>query len=191
MLAASWLCRFSASLVVSGGVALAIPAHAEIEKFMNQCDGKLCPFFRASITLPDGWVEDKEASDYFKVQMLLPKGVEFEKAPAKIYVLVRLNRDKKPVSTFIPDTLKDWKERAKNAKVIKLDDLPRAGGKPAFLRYQFDANSLKEQGHELTAATSDMDKDGNEFVVMVMLSADTVEARKAAEPAYLAILGKY
>ena len=170
----------------------ALPARAEIEKILNHCPDqqKLCPFFRASVTVPDGWVEDKEASEYFKVVMLLPKGVNFEKAPAKIYVLARYNRDKRPIVEFLPESIDDWKSRAKNGRIAKLDDLPRPGKAP-FLRRSFEAPKLAEQGHELLAMTSDGDKDGNEFVVSVMLSANSRDALKAAEPAYLAILGKY
>jgi hypothetical protein len=39
--------------------------------------------------------------------------------------------------------------------------------------------------------TSDGDKDGNEFVVTITLSADSKAALEAAQPAYLAILNKY
>jgi hypothetical protein len=169
---------------------LAAPARAEVEKFMNQCDGKLCPFFRASVTVPDGWAEDKEATDYFKAVMLLPKGLDFEKAPAKIYALVRFNRNKQPVSDFPLDSFNDWKNRAKDGQISKLADLPRAGKAP-FVRHQFETKSLKEQGYELQAVTSDSDKDGNAFIVTITLSANSAAALKEAEPAYMAILGKY
>jgi len=181
--------RFPAALFFTGVLALS-PAKADIEIFMRQCEGKLCAVFRASITIPDGWVEDKEASDYFKAQMLLPKGVDFEKAPAKIYAVVRYNRAKQPISDFLPDTIKDWKSRAKDAKINKLDDLAR-GGKPPFVRHTFEARSLNEQGYEVQAVTSDGDKDGNEFVVTITLSANSKAALEAAQPAYLAILSKY
>ena len=181
--------RFGAALVFAG-LLTASASRAEIEKFMQQCDRKLCPLFRASITIPEGWVEHKEASNYFKAQMLLPKGLDFEKAPAKIYTVVRYNRDKKPISDFLPESIKDWKSRAKDATISKLDDLPR-GDKPAFLRHTFEAHSLKEQGYELQAVTSDGDKDGNQFVVTFMLSANSKAALKDAEPAILAILSKY
>ena len=183
------VCRLIATAIIIASTA--IPATAEIEKFMNQCDGKLCAFFRVSITVPDGWVEDKEATDYFKVQMLLPKNVEFDKAPAKIYAMARYNRNKQPISDFLPDIIKDWRSRAKDAKIARLEDLPRGNGAAAFVRRQFEARSLKEQGYELQAVTTDSDKDGNEFIVTITLSADSSNALKSAEPAYLAILGKY
>ena len=182
--------RIAAAVALIGLFTVA-PARAEVEKFMQQCDGKLCAFFRTSVTIPGGWVEDKEATDYFKVQMLLPEGVEFDKAPAKIYAIARFNRDKKPVADFIPAYIDDWKSRAKDGTIVRLDDLQRTDGMRAFVRYQFDARSLKEQGYELVAVTKDADKDGNEFIVTITLSADSLDARKAAEPAYMAILGKY
>ena len=183
--------RRLAPIFAFAGFLLALPAHAEIEKFMNPCDNKICAFFRASITLPDGWVEDKESTEYFNSQFLLPKGVEFDAAPAKIYVAVRYNRNKQPIADFIPDAIADWKKRAKDAKITRLEDLSRGDGKPAFERRRFEAKSLKEQGYELQSVTTDGDKDGNEFVVTITLSANSRKALEAAEPAYLAILRKY
>jgi hypothetical protein len=133
--------RFCATLILMGLLGAA-PAKADIEKFMRQCDGKLCASFRASITIPDGWIEDKEATSYFNAQVLLPKGLDFEKAPAKIYAVVRYNRDKLPISDFLPDRVKDWKSRAKDARINKLDDLAR-GDKPPFLRHDSKA-ALKD-----------------------------------------------
>jgi len=182
--------RVGAALVFAS-VFAAAPATAEIAKFMNPCDGKMCAFFRASIVTPDGWVEDKDSTKYFNAQFLLPKGVDFDKAQAKIYVVVRYNRDRQPISDFIPDAIADWQSRAQDAKITKLDDLPRGDGKPVFERHAFEAPSLKEQGYELQAVTTDDDKDGNQFVVTITASANSLEALKAAEPSYLAILAKY
>jgi hypothetical protein len=181
-------------LVCAGGLfagLMATPARATVEKIMNQCHGKLCPFFRASIVIPDGWVEDEDATRYFNSQFLLPKGVEFEKAPAKIYVAIKYNRKKQPISDFMPDNIAGWRSRAKDAKIVDLDDLSRGDGKPVFVRHQFEAARLHEQGYELQAVTTDGDNDGNEFIVTITLSANSREAQKAAEPAYLAILSKY
>lgn len=181
-------------LVCAGGLfagLMATPARATIEKIMNQCHGKLCPFFRASIVIPDGWVEDKDATRYFNSQFLLPKGIDFEKAGAKIYVAVKYNRKKQPISDFMPENIADWRSRAKDAKITDLDELSRGDRKPAFVRHRFEAGRLREQGYELQAVTTDSDNDGNEFIVTITLSANSREAEKAAEPAYLAILSKY
>jgi hypothetical protein len=187
--------RFAAVAVFIGLFSVA-PAQAEISKFIKPCGTqdqkvKLCPSFRASITIPDGWVQDKEASAYFDAQFLLPQGVEFGKAPAKIYVVVAFNREKKPLADFLPDGLADWKGRAKDGNITELADFQRSDGKPAFVRRQFEGRSLKEQGYEFQSVTTDDDKDGNQFIVTITLSADSPEAFKAATPAYLAILSKY
>lgn len=185
------LCRRLSAIFGLIGLLGAAPAHAEIEKFMHLCDQKMCAFFRASITLPDGWVEDQEATKYFNSQFLLPKGVEFDAAPAKIYVVVRYNRNKQPISDFTPDAISDWRSRAKDARITRLEDLPRGDGKPVFERRQFEAKSLKEQGYELQSVTTDRDNDGNEFIVTITLSANSRKALQSAEPAYQAILRKY
>ena len=181
---------FCAVGLVAGLIATA-PAGATIEKIMNQCNGKLCPFFRASIVIPDGWIEDRDATRYFNSQFLLPKGIEFERAVAKIYVAVKYNRKKQPISDFMPENIAYWQSLAKDAKITDLDDLPRGDGKVAFVRHQFESRSLHEQGYELQAVTTDSDDDGNEFLVTITLSANSQKDLKAAEPAYLAILGKY
>ena len=184
------LVLFCAVGLVAGLIATA-PAGATIEKIMNQCNGKLCPFFRASIVIPDGWVEDRDSTRYFNSQFLLPKGIDFDKAAAKIYVAVKYNRKKQPISDFMPEHIAYWHSLAKDAEITYLDDLPRGDGKVAFVRHQFEAGSLDEQGYELQAVTTDSDNDGNEFLVTITLSANSQKDLKAAEPAYLAILGRY
>jgi len=168
------------------------PAAAEIQKLMRaNCSKGLCPYFRASIAVPDGWVEDKAASRELDAQMMLPKGKDFDSAEAKIYVVVRYNPKKQPVADFIPDAYKQLRESAKDGKITELASLSRAGGKPAFVRYNFAAPSLKEQGYETQAVTNDGDKDGNDFIVTIVLTANSREEFKAAEPVFLSILNGY
>ncbi len=172
---------------------LAAPAHAEVEKFMKHCEGQqqLCPFFRASVTIPSGWVEDKEATQYFKVVMLLPVGQDFEKAPAKIYAVARYMPKGEKLAEHLDAALKDWRSRAKDGKITKLADQPRGEGKSPFVRHSFAARSLKEQGYEMQAVTIDKDKDDNDFAVTITISANSEAALKDAEAAYLAVLAKY
>src|SRR5258705_13689078 len=106
------------------GLIATTPAGATIEKIMNQCNGKMGPFFRASTVIPDGWVEDRDATRYFNSQFLLPKGTDFEKAAAKIYVAVKYNRKKQPISNFMPENIADWRSRAKDVQITYVDHLP-------------------------------------------------------------------
>ncbi len=181
-------CALLVSLIVS-----ATPVRAEVQKLLIHCEQqqKLCAFFRPSVSIPDGWVEDKEATDHFKAVMMLPNGVEFDKSPVKIYAIAVDNRDKRPLAAFLPDGVADWKQRAKDAKIATLPELARGGGRPAFVRRAFDSEKLKEQGHELNAVTADTDKDGNAFIVTITLSANSRAALQSAEAAYMSILEKY
>ena len=176
---------------LAGWIGAPSPASAEIMKYMRTCQNRICPYFRASITVPDNWVEDKQASRELDAQMLLPKGQTFEKAPAKIYVAIRFNPKKQPLSDFIPDAYKQLKSSAKDAKITDLPALARSGGKPDYVRYNFEAPSLPEQGYETQAVTTDDDKDGNNFIVTIVLSANSREAFKAAEPVFLSLLSGY
>jgi hypothetical protein len=188
--------RLSLVAAVCAVVGMAHPAAAEIEKFMNPCDGGVCAFVRASTTVPEGWAEHAEATRELRVQMLLPKGQDFDEAPAKIYTLVRYNAGRKlQVADIVKDTYADWRSRAKAAKLAatpeKLADIARADGKPAFVSHRFEAPRLKEQGFERTSITTDTDKDGNSFFVIVVLSANSRDAFVKAEGAYNSILKSY
>jgi hypothetical protein len=81
------------------------PAKAEVQKIMFQCAERqqLCPFLRPSVTIPDGWLEDKAASQHFRAVILVPKGVRFDDADAVIYAVAKYNRKKQPISDFLPD----------------------------------------------------------------------------------------
>ena len=63
--AAMWVAMFAA------------PAPAEVEKILLPCDGRMCPFFRASFVPPDGWVEDKENSRKRGALIFVPRGQTF------------------------------------------------------------------------------------------------------------------
>src|SRR5262245_908756 len=111
------LLRVAAAIVAILAVA---PARAEVEKIMQVCDGKLCPFFRASFTSPDGWVEDKENSRKMGVVIFVPRGQTFHSAGAIIYATARFNRDKKPITDFIEQDQARWREKAKDVKITGL-----------------------------------------------------------------------
>jgi len=171
---------------------VAAPAAAKVKKFMNPCSEKmLCAFFRASVTPPEGWVEDRAATRHFGAVILLQNGVAFNDSQATIYAVARYNPKRAPLSGFVAEAIGELSGVAKDAKVTPLPELRRASGQPPFVRHSFEAPSQKEQGYELHAVTGDTDDDGNQYVVTITLSANSKAALIAAEPAYLAVLGKY
>jgi hypothetical protein len=183
--------RHLAVALFTGVVAAASPAKAEIEKFMHDCGGKLCPSFRASVAVPDGWQEDQAASRQMNLQILVPKGRTFDNAGAIIYATVKYNRAKTPTATLVAEDNASWRKKARDVKIEQLPDVARAAGQEPFLHYQFETPSRKQQPFERVATTSDADKDGNAFLVGIVLTATSMKALKAAEPAYLTILKGY
>ena len=183
--------RHLAAAVFIAVFAVGSPAKSEITKFMRDCGGKLCPYYRASVAVPQGWHEDQASSREMNVQIFVPKGRTFDNAGAVIYATVKFNRDKTPVATLVAEDHATWREKARDVKIEHLPDVARAAGQAPFLQYQFEMPSRKAQPFERVATTSDVDKDGNAFLVGLVLTATSMKALKAAEPAYLAILTGY
>jgi hypothetical protein len=150
-------------------------ARADVEKFMSNCDGKLCPYFQLALTPPDGWVVEQEATNKNRVQILVPKGKNFGNAPALIYVQVFFHRDKQQSLVNFAEVSNDrWRANVKGAKISALPEVKRANGKPGFLRFG--------------AFGTDGDKDGNEFILDVVMTGLNKAAVDAAEKDYVAFL---
>jgi hypothetical protein len=170
-------------------LAASSATRADVEKFMSNCDGKLCPYFRFVLTPPDGWVVDEEATNKNKVQILVPKGKTFGNAPALIYVQVFFHRDKQQsLADFAEVSNGRWRAEVKDARISALPEIKRANGKPGFLRFAFENPSKAKQAYELGAFGIDGDKDGNEFVLDVVMSGLNKAAVDAAEKDYVAFL---
>ena len=164
-------------------------ARAEVQKFIINCGGKLCPYFHITLTPPHGWVLDARATWHNKIQMMVPKGTNFATAPALIYVQVFSHRDKsKTLADFARASNERWRAHVKDAKITALPMVKRANGKPGFLRFAFENPSKKEQAYELGAFGIDTDKDGNEFVLDVVMTGADKAALDRAEKDYVAFL---
>jgi hypothetical protein len=182
------------ALAVSGLLVAALPfsgAVAQIEKVIRICEGKLCPFFRAPIKVPEGWQDDEAASRRNNVTMLIPKGKTFGSAEAIIYVAVRANADKESLAALVAREQEGWRKRVPDATITRLPDVARSDDKGAFVQYSYEAPSLKSQGFERVATTTDTDKDGNDFMVAIVVTALNKKALDEAEPAFLSILRQY
>ena len=186
--------RPSASILVAtmAGLAASMPAGGEITKLLLQCkEGKLCPAYRASITAPEGWNFDRDAERRLNLQVLVPKGSSFDDAGAVIYATVTYNPKNRSVADYIADDQAKWRAKAADVKIAPLADVPRAGGREAFRLYLYEMPSSSVQPFERVATATDSDKDGNGFLVGIVLSAKSMAALNEAEPAYLAVLKAY
>lgn len=176
---------------LAGALVLgAAMAQAEVRKFVKPCGGQqLCPSFRLVLTPPDGWVLDQQASSENNVQIIVPKGKNFATAEPLIYVQVFYHRDKRQsLADFANVSNSRWLAAAKNAKIIDLPTIERANGKPGFLRFAYDNPDKTQQAYEIGAFGLDSDTDGNEFVLDVVMTANSKKALANAENDYVALL---
>lgn len=179
------------SLAIIAGVAG--PAHAEVKKFMNMCGGgpqglQLCPSYQVVLNAPDGWQEDKDASKKNRVQVVVPKGKTFGDAPALIYFKVSLREKDRSLDDFIALSHDRWLKSVPDAKITRLGEVERNNGKPAFLSYRFDNPSKPQQAAEIVSYGFDADTDGNDFVVMVVMTGRDKKALDQADKPYKALL---
>jgi hypothetical protein len=141
------------------------------------------------LTPPPGWVIDKKASTENRVQIIVPKGKTFGDAPALIYVQVFYHRDKQQsLANFAEVSNARWRANAKDAKISVLPAVARANGKPGYLRFAFENPSKTQQAYEAGAFGIDSDRDGNEFVLDVVMTGAGKAALDRAEKDYIAFL---
>lgn len=181
--------RFRLIAIALAAAFSAGSAQAEVQKFMNTCDGKLCPYYQLVLTPPDGWVIDQVATKKNKVQIMVPKGKNYANAPAVIYVQVFYHRDKQQtLENFAEVSNGHWRESVRDAKITALPAVARANGKPGFLRFAFENPSKRQQAYEVGAFGIDGDTDGNEFVLDVVMTGGDKAALDHAEKDYIAFL---
>jgi hypothetical protein len=164
-------------------------AQAEVQKILNLCGNQLCPSFRLVLTPPDGWVVDEKASKENHFQIMVPKGKNFRSAEPLMYVQVFYHRDKQQsLADFAKASNERWLAINGSAKIVALAAVPRANGKDGFLRFGFENPDKPQQAFEQGALGIDADRDGNEFVLDVVMSGNSKAALARAEDVYIAFL---
>lgn len=165
-------------------------ARAEVEKFLNPCGNQqMCASYELVLTPPDGWVLDKDATAKTKVQIIVPKGKTFATAEPLIYVQVFYHRDKsETLADFAHASNARWLTANPSAKISAMPSVDRANGKPGFLRFAFENPKKPQQAYEVGAFGVDSDKDGNEFVLDVVMSGSSKRALDRADGDYVAFL---
>ena len=81
-----------------------------------------------------------------------------------------------------------WIAANPTAKISELPIVERANGKPAFLRFAFENPRKAQQAYEVGALGVDSDKDGNDFVLDVVMTGNSKAALDRADAAYPAFL---
>ena len=178
------------ALLTAALLLCATAARAEVQKFLNACAGqKLCASYALVLTPPDGWTVDAKASAENKVQIMVPKGQSFATAEPLIYVQVFYQPDKtQTLADFARVSNARWLAANPKAKIADLPAVERANGKPAFLRFAFDNPGKAQQAYEVGALGVDSDKDGNNFVLDVVMTGNSKASLERADAAYSAFL---
>jgi hypothetical protein len=172
------------ALVTLGWIAFASLSWAEVEKFIQIGDGQLHPYFRLKFTPPDGWFEDAQATHENGMPIYVPKGKNFNNAPALIYIRVSYNNDKSSLDKFIQVAHERWNAAVADTKIDRLPSEKRANGKPDFQIYHFVNPSRPQQSYELMSYGEDTDKDGNSYFLMIALTGAAQKALDNAEKDY-------
>jgi hypothetical protein len=184
--------------MLMAGVAFALslaiqPVQAEIQKFMHVCSRgdqgvKLCPSFALALKAPQGWTEDKAASKQQGVQVLVPSGTTFGNAETLIYVKVSPQQEKQPLVDFIRVSQERWRKAAPDSKITSLGEVARENGQSPFLPFRYETPSLPQQAHEIVAFGTEKDAEGNDYVVMVVMSGRSKKALEQGDKPYKAFL---
>jgi hypothetical protein len=174
--------------LLAGLIFCASPARAEVQKFLHPCGGlQLCASYQLVLTPPDGWIVDEKATADNKVQIMVPKGQSFATAEPLIYVQVFYHAEKQ-LAEFARLSNARWLAANPKSKIAEMPAVERANGKPAFLRFAMENPGKTQQAYEIGALGPDSDKDGNEFVLDVVMSGNSKQAVDRADAIYVAFL---
>jgi hypothetical protein len=150
---------------------------------------QLCASYELVLTPPDGWVVDDKATAAYKVQIMVPKGASFATAEPLIYVQVFYHPDKQQtLADFARASNARWLAANPKSKITDMPSVERSNGKPAFLRFAMENPGKVQQAYEIGALGPDSDKDGNDFVLDVVMSGRSKQALDAADATYVAFL---
>jgi len=169
---------------------LAVPASAEIQKLMQMCPGqKLCPWFKAVVAPPKGWVEDQEFGSAHFITALLPDKAKLGPQDAMIYVQVSLHRDEQTLDENIAQNQGIWRQKEPRVKITPLPDAARAGDRAPFKVFLYENPTHPRQAFEMMAFGLETQPDGAHYIITVVDTASNRKAIDASREAYLAVLG--
>jgi hypothetical protein len=158
--------------------------------FLIPASGKsFAPLTRSCSRRRTGWVVDDKATNENKVQILVPKGQSFATAEPLIYLQVFYQPDKQQaLADFARLSNARWLAANPGANITELPAVERSNGKSAFLHFAFENPGKAQQAFEVGALGVDSDKDGNDFVLDVVMTGNSKAALDRADAAYIAFL---
>lgn len=181
-------------LSVACSTAFPYNAQAEVLALSDITDTGECTYFQTHISIPTGWVYDKDAmlkpcND--KANFSVEQGHTFKNSPTIFYSTAVANKDNKSIKDFITKSHNTWKEKDANIQITQLPDVKSLDGKTTFTVYQFESRKLENQPYVIVATTTDTDIDKSEYFVNIVLSATDESAVKKAKEPFNSILHQY
>jgi hypothetical protein len=181
--------RAPLSLIAVAGLLFGNSASAEIQKLMQMCPGqKLCPWFKAVVAPPKGWVEDQEFGSAHFITVLLPDKAKVGAQDAMIYAQVSLHRDEQTLDENIAQNQGIWRQKEPRVKITPLPDAARGGERTPFKVFLYENPTHPKQAFEMMAFGSEKVPDGSHYIITVVDTAASRQAIDASREAYLAVL---
>jgi hypothetical protein len=164
----------------------ALPARAEIEPVLRICDGGLCgPTYRAKVTPPEGWVEDRKAGEAEGITVLVPRGETAGSAEVSIFVEAAPLAAGSSLDKAMREQIAAWRKRDPSTTLSPVGAVERRGDMPPFRLHRFDDSGAEEPSVGQVAWGLDRDRAGKTYLVVVNLTAKG----KRLDPAAAAALG--
>lgn len=182
----------TSSRAIAFGLALTICAlpstriHAEIEHIANPTAHNIEFMWWPKVVPPADWVHNPDVSYENYINMFVPKGEDFENAPAVMYaraIYYEAGNTEQELTTAIHDDHAGFQQRFPDATVQEVDAVQTGDG-TKLRTFSFTPTS---RGHwELVAYGREP-----KYVLMFCVSARTKEALEKNRPVFLAMVRSY
>ena len=158
---------------------------AEIKRFTEICQNKLCQWFLAHVPAPAGWTTNLNYSRANKMLTFLPAKRSIGPDDPLIYIRTSQNGGASTLDQFAETSNSRWRGMVQNAQIERLPDLERGAGKGAWRVYRYVNPGREDQAHELLAFGEHVKDGRSKFFHMVVLTASELSTVEKARPAFL------
>jgi hypothetical protein len=167
------------------------PTSAEIQKMVAMCQGQnLCPWYKAVVSPPKGWAEDKDFGGAHFITALFPDKAQLGPVAPVIYVQVSLHRDDQTLDENITQNQSIWRKSEPAAKITPMADSLRSDGRAPFKVFLYENPTHPKQAFEMMAFTLEKQPDGSHYIITVVDTASNRKGIDGSHDAYMAVLGQ-
>ena len=154
--------------------------------------GQICFMWWPKLPEVEGWEQELGASYHYKMNTQVPTGHTFSDAQAVIYASAELKDEetkKKTLEEFIAFSQNQFIAAAPSKTTISKVGEYTSKGKVKFLSYSFYPESAGNFEH--VAYAEEVDKDGNDYFLIFVISARSKEELEKRESEYYEFIKHY